>query len=446
MAKTNDIGLKQLSSGKWSCRIVFTDPLSGKKIDTTYRRDENNKPFSSRKAASTFRTKKLLELQNPENRQVEKKNVTIGYLWETYLKEDAKSKAKATVVRYTSLWNNHIKAKFETTTVEDLTVADIENFLRDLYNSGLSYSYVEGFIKFFWLVLGIADRHEWIEPEKYRRMVVTKGTKIHMPPKEEDDEDEDNPIEIYELYQISQLNEYFKNTSVYTAFLLGYYLGLRISECFGLMWEDIDWAERTIRINKQLVYEDGCYTLKKPKTKAGKRTIDIPTFLYDHLKYKLRSVRKKQDSRAYRNYEVVMDCRNPNNPKKLVGGDFINRKENGLLQTNNSMKYHAKEIKKKYPDLEFKYHSLRRTHITQLAAANTPIVETMRRVGHTKYDTTMRFYISVNQQTHEKLIASIESITMVEPVIDIPQADGTVIQMKQSKYIMYKKASAAIPR
>ena len=58
----------------------------------------------------------------------------------------------------------------------------------------------------------------------------------------------------------------------------------------------------------------------------------------------------------------------------------------------------------------------------------------------------MRFYISVNQQTHEKLIASIESITMVEPVIDIPQADGTVIQMKQSKYIMYKKASAAIPR
>ena len=54
MAKTNSVGLTQLSNGNWSCRIHMKNPYTGKVINTAYRRDENNQPFKTRKQASDF--------------------------------------------------------------------------------------------------------------------------------------------------------------------------------------------------------------------------------------------------------------------------------------------------------------------------------------------------------------------------------------------------------
>lgn len=447
MARTNNVGLTQLKNGNWSCRIYMKDPFTGKQIDTSYRRDENNNPFKTRKAASDFRAKKIVEINNPTKIPHTVEEKTIGDVWEVYLNGKAKEKATSTVTRYTSLWKNHIKENFENVKVDELTTAQVENFLRDLYDSGLSYAYVEGFTKFFWLILGISVDNNWISYEKYQMMTQNKGTKIHMPAKYEDDDTEDNPIEIFEGYEIAQLDGYFKDSNLYTAFLMGYYLGLRISECFGTMWTDINWADRTIRINKQMVYEDNCFCLKPPKTKAGYRTIDIPNALYDHLKYKLRRARKQKQGmgQGYRDYEVVLDKTKKNVVKQIIGGDFINRKPNGELLTNNSFKYHAQQIKAKL-NIDFKYHSLRRTHITQLAAMNTPIKETLLRVGHTKYDTTMKFYASVNRDTKIRLLANINNISLEEPIIDVPQSDGTIRKMKQSEYVKFQKASALMPR
>ena len=446
MAKTNSVGLTQLSNGNWSCRVHMKNPYTGKVINTAYRRDENNQPFKTRKQASDFRARMIVKINNPTVSESKPEDKTIGDLWQVYLNGKAKEKAKATVVRYTSLWNNHIKAKFENVKVNELTTAQIEDFLRDLYHSGLSYAYVEGFTKFFWLVLGIAVDNNWIDYDKYLMMTQNPGTKIHMPPKVEDDEEEDNPVEIFELNEIEQLDNYFKDSNLYTAFLMGYYLGLRISECFGTMWTDINWREKTIRINKQLVYEDGCFCIKNPKTKAGTRTVDIPDVLLSHLKAKIRKARYTAAGlgAAYRNTEVCLDKRKLGEPTSIVGGDFINRKPNGELLTNNSFKYHAKRIKETL-GINFKYHSLRRTHITQLAAMITPVIEVMRRVGHTKYDTTMRFYVSVNEETKQRLIGNINKITMVEPIVEITLNDGTIKKMKQSEYERFKKITAMIP-
>jgi len=81
------------------------------------------------------------------------------------------------------------------------------------------------------------------------------------------------------------------NTNMELPFCLSIYLGLRRSELCALTWQDIDFKNKTVRINKAMVItKDGDYTVKPPKTQAGYRTISIPDKCLEILKkYKKES-------------------------------------------------------------------------------------------------------------------------------------------------------------
>ena len=47
--------------------------------------------------------------------------------------------------------------------------------------------------------------------------------------------------------------ERFKNNhSFYYALLTAYYTGLRVSEVFGFTWEDIDFENKTLRVDRNI--------------------------------------------------------------------------------------------------------------------------------------------------------------------------------------------------
>lgn len=52
--------------------------------------------------------------------------------------------------------------------------------------------------------------------------------------------DEDLDIVAFDKEHLLILETYFQGTNAETAFLLGCYCGLRINECYGLKWENID--------------------------------------------------------------------------------------------------------------------------------------------------------------------------------------------------------------
>lgn len=62
-------------------------------------------------------------------------------------------------------------------------------------------------------------------------------------------------------------------TNAETAYMLGRYCGLRINECFGLKWKQIDTKRGTIRIEHQEQYQDGLIKLVPLKTRDARRTI-----------------------------------------------------------------------------------------------------------------------------------------------------------------------------
>ena len=62
--------------------------------------------------------------------------------------------------------------------------------------------------------------------------------------------------------------------------------GMRIGECLGLRWDDLDFEQRTISVNHNITqrpHDDGSCTkhISTPKTRAGMRTIPMTDEVYE---------------------------------------------------------------------------------------------------------------------------------------------------------------------
>ena len=419
MAKNSDVGLKQLSNGNWSYRIYIN--RDGKNIDTTCRVDDNGNPFKTKKAARDARQAKLVELKSAPPKTAEIKRVKLSAVYEKYLKEGAITKAPSTLRKQQSMWDNHVSHEFGNKYIDEITLLDLQNYLAKLYHYGdgrgkeqtYSYKYVEGYLKFFYLLFGCAYKDNLINTDIYTKMFIDKTSRLSMPPITQEDKEDYSKIKVYSKSDIAQLDAIFKRGNCYIAFLCGYYLGLRISEVFALTYTDFDTINHTVTINKQLLYQDGTWCLCPVKTLEAVRKIDVPPFLSrivaQNMTYQMGRMAAKEDGDySYRNTEVVID-KTKREHTKIQGGLFINRKENGELLTPNSIKYWAKVIKEEL-GIEFKFHSLRKTHATMMANLNTPAIELMQRLGHKKYDTTLAYYINSNELARKALINNLKSL------------------------------------
>lgn len=188
-------------------------------------------------------------------------------------------------------------------------------------------------------------------------------------------------------------------------------------------------------------YYDKMFHLGEVKSLSSVREIDIPDKLHEHLLEKWKFHNSVKDNLNYHNNEIVIDDRN--NKEQLVGSDFINRKEDGTLLTINSVKYWSKKVEEQ-TEIELRYHALRRTHLSKLAGLGVPPVELMKRAGHKKYETTMRYYIKDTKETHDVLLNAINSLNVIEKQIEITTNDG-IIKIPEHVYKAYLNATAQIP-
>ena len=407
--KGTEKGIFQLPNGNYGYRVVIN--RKDLKVDTTYRQDENGNPFKTMASARDARDLKIAELKSgnaPKRKEITKR-YKLKDIYELYLQKGATAKAHATVRKQKSMWENHISKKFGDKYIDELTLNDFESYLAELYHYGdeyanrpYSYKYVEGFLKFFYLLYGFAYKENAIGADNYHKMFVDKPTRLTMPKITPEDKDEYDDIKVYSKYEIKQMAEVLKRGHFYIPFLLGYYCGLRLSETFGLMIEDVDVIDNTITINKQLLYQDGIWCLCDVKTLQAIRKIHISQEFSDILREHIFKLLERQTvNEGYRNYETVIDKTNRQH-KKIQGGNFLLRKENGELLTTNSVKYWQRVIKEEL-GIDFLYHSLRKTCLTIMASLNTPILELMEMAGHKKIETTRAYYINKNEYKFDKL-------------------------------------------
>lgn len=397
-------GVSQNKDGSWSYRIK--KKINNQVVDTKIKKDSNGLPFLTARAAHEAKLQHESKLITGEIELPQKQSkTTLSYIYETYLQSsDAKQKAPATLRKQNSMWKNHVCSychdekdiPLGEMDVNNIKITDLDNFLFDMYQTH-SYTYTEGFLKFFYLLFGYAYKIELLDADKYFRMFGDSKTRLSMPAmKQSDVEKEQEGITVYSDDELALMESCFKSEdgNLLTAFYLGVYCGLRISECFAVRWSNINWEEGTITINRQMHNIDGKISLVEVKTMTAIRQVIMPSFLQDYLDsyYQQQRMEQSQAGQHYKNTEKVYD---EVAKTWITGGDFINRRPNGELLTVNSMKYWSKKIKKEV-HIDFKYHNLRHTYATNCAYNNVNSLLLMKMLGHKKYDTTMEYYLKID--------------------------------------------------
>ena len=330
MARNNDVGLKQLENGNWSCRIY--KKINGVQIDTSCRIDERTgAPFTTKAQARNYREYKIAQLRNPELQEKKETAVKFSRVWKDFLDSDSAGKARSTVVKYTSVWENHLKKEFGEKYIsgpEAVSVQEINNYLTKMYmGTDLAYGYIQGFLRLFYLLYGLAYRHNYISMETLNKYTKEKNVRISMPKKTVKDLEDEGAVDIYDSGQIADMEKIFKGTDLEPAFMFGIYCGLRESEIFGLTWDDFDKKNKTISVNKQLVMIDGCWCITRLKTLQASRVIDLPDDFANFLRQRRRAVGYARTKQSYKNRanEIVLDMRDKK-PVEVVGFNFLNRK------------------------------------------------------------------------------------------------------------------------
>lgn len=387
---TNETGVFQLSDKNWGYR--YTVRRNGKRKDIKKTRDENGLPLTTKQQAIKARQAAIVQEQESQRRPPVVRK-TVAELYQEYSENGRKGKAYNTIKKQDSLWKNHLRAAFGDRYVEDISVAEVMDYLSDLYYvRDLSYRYVEGFLKMFYLIFGQAYSRNYLGVDAYNKLCVNKDTKIHMPKLKIDD---DLDIVAFSQEEIDVLDAYFKGTNAETAYMLGRYCGLRINECYGLRWSNVDLVNGTILIDRQMQYQDGLIKLVSLKTRNAKRLVYMNDVLLAYFRELARNRAMYEVSNAKlwsQNQKFIEDL----DGSFISSTELVNCLPDGKIQTVNSMKYHSREAKTRF-NIDFKFHTLRHTYGTRMAEMNTPAHLLCKQMGHWNIQVTQKYYIAVSK-------------------------------------------------
>lgn len=212
----------------------------------------------------------------------------------------------------------------------------------------------------YWQLI-VANPAERVQPPKARK------------PKRRSYDDEQTKILLENLELLSS-----EDTKYKVAIILTVFTGVRLGELMGLEWQDVDFKNGIISINRSSQYlSDMVVFTKVPKTESSIREIAMPEFIISLLEeYKLW-------------YEE----------QKSIYGELWTNSDRLFVQADGKP-MHPSTISKwfvKYvgqiglPVINF--HGLRHTNASLLVAQNVDIAVISARLGHAQISTTLDFYV-----------------------------------------------------
>jgi len=160
--------------------------------------------------------------------------------------------------------------------------------------------------------------------------------------------------------------------------------GIRRGECFGLQWQDVDFTNRLIRIERSVTYTTlSGIIVGLPKTSAGLREIPLTDGMLRLLE------EYKATEQAAANAFVFHAETSPFAPHHP---DFAT--------------YHLKEFMKKINLPDMSPHDLRHTCASLLLQSGADIKSVQDILGHADASTTLNFYVKSDMSNMRKATAN----------------------------------------
>ncbi len=372
-------------------------------------------PFFSKESAYRHMLSELEKLD--KDKAYKGKNITFGDVWEQYKKSEHE-KENETIRRYDSIFKHHVSYEFGNRPIKEIFPIDYNEYFVKMYRDGdghaskqdgYAFSYVESILKYIWLVIHYAYKKYYLTTDYITRF----ENEIKMPSKIKPSDN--RQIRVLTTEQISKIKELLKDTDFYLPFLISLLGGLRPAETFALTFEDFDFTKKTITINKQVVEESGGKRkIKKPKSQIN-RTVVVPDIVFDEVKKRKERLLKTDKLLLEQNKIKFIDNRELKN-EIIDQPNFINVDEKGRYISSHSFSKKSREIRNNIcPDddeyEDFSFYTFRKTHLSNMATANCPIGELMKRAGHLKIETLYKSYYATTEASTDKLSEALEELT-----------------------------------
>ena len=361
---------------------------NGKKIREYY--TYNPDPTMTEKQAYQAAYKYGIELENKLKRggtaQYEK--MTFNQFAELYFKNHAPTLKEYTAKQYRDIYENRIKGYFGNMRIKNITALDIRQWLTDLERSdkvnhltdkgkALNENSKGVYYRTLSAMLGVAVRWEILDDNPCRRIPMPSNKKKEV-----------------KALQRNELDKLFATIDSYKeprAILLIYLItltGIREGEAAGLKWQDIDFENMIIHIEREVIYipKQGV-RITPPKSANSIRDIYIPEVLCEKLK-------------AYQAIQA----------KDIKDRDNLYHDEGYIITQFDGSPVHAstirKWIKKAFEFCEVPYvtvHGLRHTYASITIANGTDPRTAAAQLGHSSPSLTMNTYANPQNEAKRRM-------------------------------------------
>ena len=239
------------------------DPMTGKQVNI------NKGGFNTKKDANNYLRKASLDLENNKYlvSKKEKKN-TYQEAYEEWLEIYRNNVKESTLHKTMVVFRDHIIPKFGKYKINLITINTLQ---KQAYEWHSKYKNYKKMINYTFAVFNYAHRMGYISSNPKDKFIMPKKVQ------EQQNEDlkyytKEELITLFKHLEKDATNEWF------TFFRLLAYTGIRKGECLALTWNDIDFKNNTLTVNKTIsVGLNNKQIIQDPKSFNSFRTISIDT-------------------------------------------------------------------------------------------------------------------------------------------------------------------------
>nr|WP_325238112.1 site-specific integrase [uncultured Oscillibacter sp.] len=362
--------------------------------------------FRTKAEASAAGAKAMNEYNNSGSVFIPSEISVADYL-DFWMEEYCRNNCKpTTIMNYEKKIQQHIKPAIGKYRLASLTPEAIQKLINDKFNAGYSrntLAVLKGVLTGSLSYAVLPLKYIQTNPAQYVELPSTRATPATKA--------RSSPHVCLSPGQMDLILKRFpEGTSSYLPILIGYKCGLRISEAFGLTWDCIDLAAKTLTVRQQVIWHDrdkktgtpGYWYFSAPKYDSV-RTIELSQDVTDALKRERarQSVARSACGDSYIQYfkDEQGHLSTSGDGKKV---DFVLVRADGSYISSHTMQHVSWVATHELGFAKFDYHSLRHTHATILAEKGASPKYVQHRLGHKNIQVTMQIYQHLTEKMSEE--------------------------------------------
>ncbi|MCL2841746.1 MAG: site-specific integrase [Defluviitaleaceae bacterium] len=278
--------------------------------------------------------------------------------------------------------------------IDKISPLDIQRFVRSLVAEGLSTNTVKNYVRFVSVILNYAVRKHLL--------TFNPCVTVDYPTAQETERDFYTVEEVKRLLALLWQEREEHTEGSYNDkkpfamfFTLAAYTGARKGELLGLEWQDLDFDNNTLSINRAYYYSsvERTHYTDTPKTKTSRRTLKLPAHVMGMLK-------------EYRTWQTQQ--------KEICGGSWVDTdrvfiKWNGESMATTAPAYFLDTFTKRNNIRRCTVHSFRHFNASALINEGVDVVTVQAALGHSTAATTLSIYSHAFSNAQSKAMEAISN-------------------------------------